>query len=185
MQKLTDDQRKMVEDNLALVKFILNRKFDGVRPENWDDMFQDGAVGLCRAAMLYEPEKGIRFSSFASLCILNEIGNRSRRRLWLCEKELSYDNLLSKKSESDSFEDRLGSAEDAESQIRYLALRETIEKSFSVSDRFIIQMILKAATQKEIANAMGISQPKVSRRIKHIRGLICAKHGIRFLGAAS
>lgn len=185
MQKLTTEQQRMVEDNLALVKFILNRKFESARPENWDDMFQDGAVGLCRAVMLYEPEKGIRFSTFASVCILNEIGNRSRKRRRLCARELSYDNLLSEKPDSDSFAAGFASVEDAESQIRYLALRETIEKSFSVSDRVIIQMILKAATQTEIANAMGISQPKVSRRIKHIRGLICAKHGLRFLGAAS
>jgi hypothetical protein len=59
---LTDEQRKLVEDNVALVPFVL-RKY-GTGGSDWDDAVGDGYCGLIRAAQRFDPTKA-RFSTYA------------------------------------------------------------------------------------------------------------------------
>lgn len=53
---LTDEQRSTVERNMGLVGYTL--KLMGVKPDEYDDRRQDGALGLMRAVQLYDPSKG-------------------------------------------------------------------------------------------------------------------------------
>jgi RNA polymerase sigma factor (sigma-70 family) len=63
----------MVEKNLALVPLVLN----DIRPSSgpgqryaglgdWDDAMQVGTIGLMKAAEKFDPEKGFKFSGFAT-----------------------------------------------------------------------------------------------------------------------
>lgn len=61
--ELTDEQRQRVADNLGLVGWVLRRR--GTPTDEWDDSFTDGVIGLCRAAQLFEPERGFAFSTYA------------------------------------------------------------------------------------------------------------------------
>jgi len=66
---LTDEQRRLVNDNIGLVavhlrRYVPNlgsRRFDRDR----DDLFQEGCLGLIRAAAIYRCESGIPFAAFA------------------------------------------------------------------------------------------------------------------------
>lgn len=59
MRKLTDDERKMVEDNHGLIYgFLRGRKLEP------DRFYDPAAIGLIKAVMAYDPEKGT-FSSYA------------------------------------------------------------------------------------------------------------------------
>src|SRR4051794_14535233 len=61
--RLTDEQRLLVEANIALVPWTLKRM--RIAPAEFDDKFQDGLLGLIRAAQKYEPAKGFTFSTYA------------------------------------------------------------------------------------------------------------------------
>lgn len=62
MPPLTEEHRRRVEQNTGLVGFVLR----GQEAEpDYDDRFQDGLFGLMRAAQKFEPERGLRFSTYA------------------------------------------------------------------------------------------------------------------------
>lgn len=62
MPPLTVEQRRTVEVNMGLVGFVLRRR---AGEDDYDDAFQDGVLGLMRATQMFDPARGIRFSTYA------------------------------------------------------------------------------------------------------------------------
>ena len=77
MQKLTEEQRQLVEDHLRLVPFVFHRFAPHLLNE---DNLQMGYVGLCEAAKDNDTTKGCNFSTFAVNRILWKIRNHDRKR---------------------------------------------------------------------------------------------------------
>lgn len=74
---LTPQERnKLVEDNLKLVHYYVRRICKD--SSYYDDCFQEGCIGLMRAAKLYDPKRNASFSTFASF----EIQCAIRDYLW-------------------------------------------------------------------------------------------------------
>ena len=48
---LNSEQRKLVEDNTKLVHFVLNKMHITMANKDYEDYFQVGCVGLCKAAV--------------------------------------------------------------------------------------------------------------------------------------
>lgn len=71
MKGKDNGQGALVTDNLGLVH-LCARRFLG-RGIDYDDLFQAGCVGLVKAAEHFEPERGLRFSTYAVPVILGEI----------------------------------------------------------------------------------------------------------------
>lgn len=75
--ELTPEQQKMVTENMALVNFVIKqlklRNYPFVRMMEHDEMFQYGSLGLCRAALYFDPKRGFKFSTYAFVSILNMI----------------------------------------------------------------------------------------------------------------
>ena len=70
---MTNEQRKIVEDNMGLVGKVIKDKVHGIGQPgvySYDDHFQIGCIGLCKAAMT---DKGGCFSTYAYRLIWNEI----------------------------------------------------------------------------------------------------------------
>ena len=80
--KLTEEQRKIVEANIGLVPYTVNKYCSAWNME-YDDKISVGSVGLCRAACFFNPDKEKKFSTYAAKCIVNEIWKyhaRSKRK---------------------------------------------------------------------------------------------------------
>jgi len=76
-EKLRSPQReKLITENLGLVRAAAHR-FRG-RGIDYDDLYQAGCVGLCKAADGFDPERGLRFSTYAVPAILGEIKRQFR-----------------------------------------------------------------------------------------------------------
>lgn len=71
MEKTKESTDALVNENLGLVHACANR-FRG-RGAEYDDLFQAGCVGLCKAAANYDAERGFAFSTYAVPVILGEI----------------------------------------------------------------------------------------------------------------
>lgn len=85
---LTDHERATVEANTGLVSVVLRRRH--TPNSEWDDSYQDGLLGLMRAAQLYDPTRGIRFSTYAYNWISDAVA-RGRRRLLGRSYRSAYD----------------------------------------------------------------------------------------------
>lgn len=70
---LTERQQRIVEANMGLVGRVIKDKVHGIGQEGaftYDDLFQIGCIGLCKAAAT---DKGGCFSTYAYRLIWNEI----------------------------------------------------------------------------------------------------------------
>ena len=71
MENSKEKKDLLVEENLGLVHACAN-KFRSKGAE-YDDLFQYGCVGLCKAAANFDPDRGFAFSTYAVPVILGEI----------------------------------------------------------------------------------------------------------------
>ena len=66
-----EERKKIIEGNMRLVHACANR-FKGKGIE-YDDLFQNGCVGLVKAADSFDKNRGVQFSTYAVPFILGEI----------------------------------------------------------------------------------------------------------------
>ena len=171
-----NSRRILVERNLRLVVYIA-KKFEntGVGIE---DLISIGTIGLIKAANTFRPDKNIKLATYASRCIENEILMYIRKSGNI-RSELSFDEPLSTDWDGNELllSDVLGTEEntalhdieqDEERKIIFDAVaglapreREIIELRFGLSGG-------REMTQKEVADALGISQSYISRLEKRI-----------------
>jgi hypothetical protein len=82
--QLTEGQQKLVEDNLGLVRLHLRRRVPNLarprRDREWDDLFQEGCLGLMQAAASHDANSGIPFASYALARIHGAIHQALRTR---------------------------------------------------------------------------------------------------------
>ena len=62
---LNDAQRKLVEENLPLVRFMVRKYYMGI-PMEFEDKLSVGNIALCKAAANFNPNRGCKFSTYAS-----------------------------------------------------------------------------------------------------------------------
>ena len=166
----------LIEHNLRLVVFI-SKRFEntGVGIE---ELVSIGTVGLIKAITTYNKEKCIKLATYASRCIENEILMFIRKNS-LHKRDVSIDEPLSVDWDGNELllSDVLGSDIDSisrkmeEAEERRI-LRDAVKKLNS-RERVIIEMRFglcdgKELTQKEVADALGISQSYISRLEKKI-----------------
>lgn len=82
-------REKAVSYNLPLVHAICKR-FYPLEILDYDDLFQEGCIGLLKALTGYDPERGTKFSTYAVPFILGEIKACLRRNGHLVKLSRSY-----------------------------------------------------------------------------------------------
>lgn len=83
---LTDEQKKLVADNLSFVYFVLNRHFAPYRNSSlWSEIESGARFGLCEAAARYQPHRG-KFTTFAYPTVWGNAKNGIRRAMFNYEK---------------------------------------------------------------------------------------------------
>lgn len=69
---------KLVKKYLPMIRHIVNNQ--NILNDDYEDYFQEGAVGLLKAIEQYRPDNyRIKFSTFAYLCILRRIYNKIKQ----------------------------------------------------------------------------------------------------------
>lgn len=167
---------KLIEHNLRLVAFIAKR-FENTGA-NIEELISIGTIGLMKAVSTYNKEKNIKLATYASRCIENEI-LMFLRKASSQKKEISIDEPLSVDWDGNELllSDVLGSDNDSipremeeneEKKILMLSIDE-----LNPREKLIIEMRYglngdNELTQKEVADALGISQSYISRLEKKI-----------------
>ena len=166
----------LVEHNLRLVAHIIKKYY--TQSAEQEDLISIGTIGLIKAVNTYSPDRCIKLATYASRCIGNEIlmylRKSSNRR-----QEASIDEPLNVDGDGNELllSDILGSDENQISQrLEQDAERAVLRRAvaaLSPRERQIMELRFGLAdgverTQKEAADALGISQSYISRLEKRI-----------------
>lgn len=90
---LAPEQQRVVEENMGLVGKVIKDKVHGLGQSggySYDDLFQIGCIGLCKAAAT---DKGGCFSTYAYRLIWNEICDELIRATRLKQREQVTDTI--------------------------------------------------------------------------------------------
>ena len=171
-----DAKDALIEHNLRLVVYIAKR-FENTGA-NIEELISIGTLGLMKAVSTFNSDKNIKLATYASRCIENEILMFIRKSAGQ-KREVSIDEPLSVDWDGNELllSDILGSDSDVVSK----EMEEDEERKIvraavtglSERERVIVEMRygLKTGnelTQKEVADALGISQSYISRLEKKI-----------------
>ena len=169
-------KQTLVEHNLRLVVYIA-RLFENTGI-NIEDLISIGTIGLMKAIGTYRLEKKIKLATYASRCIENEILMYIRKTANQ-KTEISLDEPINMDCDGNELllSDILGTDEDAisrplEEDVDKKVLRQALE-TLPPREQEIVFLRFglegrKELTQKEVAQAMGISQSYISRLEKRI-----------------
>ena len=174
----------LIVRNMRLVAHIV-KKYQNT-DEDMEEMISIGTIGLIKAVMTFQPEKGSRLSTYAARCIDNEL-LMHLRNLRKVSREISiYEPIgTDKEGNQINFMDIIESDEpdvveimDKNSKIRYL--RKILPDILTEREQEIIMLRYgltedKPVTQKQIANRLGISRSYVSRIEKKALGKLREK----------
>ena len=166
----------LVEHNLRLVVYIA-KKFENSGVDG-DDLVSVGTIGLIKAINSFRSDKNIKLATYASRCIENEI-LMYLRRMSRIRQEVSFDEPLNTDWEGNKLllSDVMGTDADAVySDIEGGVERELLKGALSrlpQREQKIMRMRFgldggDEMTQKDVADALGISQSYISRLEKRI-----------------
>lgn len=176
MQKYTegDLQAKhvLIERNLRLVAHVI-KKYQYL-DEDPEDLISIGTIGLIKAVVTFNPDKGNRLAAYASKCVENEILMYLRAKK-KTNKEISlYEPIGTDREGNEIKLYDIIETEDADVPEK-IHLKENIQKLYekvenelSNRERLVLKMRYglyngEEYTQREIARQLGISRSYVSR----------------------
>ena len=166
----------LIEHNLRLVVYIA-RKFDSAAV-NIEDLISIGTIGLIKAVNTFRPDKNIKLATYASRCIENEIlmylrKNASQKNEVSIDEPLNIDwdgneLLLSDVLGSDGDEVGRGIEQEDEKFLLLSFVCELPPREKQIMEMRFGMNGYEEYTQKEVADALGISQSYISRLEKRI-----------------
>ena len=171
-----DARDKMIVHNLRLVIYIA-KKFE-TSAVSIEDLTSIGSLGLIKAVNSFKPSKNIKFATYASRCVENEILMYLRKQSNK-NVDISIDEALSVDSDGNELNliDILCTDESEISKnIEQESEKEILWKSINCLTKREREIILmrfgldgtEEKTQKEVADYIGISQSYISRLEKRI-----------------
>ena len=169
-----------IEHNLRLVAHIIKKYYAAYKEQ--EDLISIGTIGLIKAVGTFNCEKGIRFATYASRCIENEILMYFRGR-----KKYAQDVYIQDPIDTDADGNALtlmdimaqegDSLEDVDRRLKSDRLHRYIHQFLDPRERQVICLRYglggKAPmAQREVAALLGISRSYVSRIEKKAVGIL-------------
>lgn len=158
---LTAEQQKIVEDNINLV-YSIAHKYHNQRL--FDDMIQEGCIGLIKAVERFDTNLGIKFSTFAYYYISGYINMFLRRDCVIkpVTRQAKVDMPdICELPENVAFEENYDNID--------TFICNDIFNAISDFQKFILVMLKEGFTQEDIAAATGKTQCKISQELQAVR----------------
>ena len=132
-------------------------------PSNYDDLFQEGLIGLFKAVRTYDG-RSAAFVTYASSCIKNNIISGVRRNANQTAKTVIIDEV------AQSSEDTSPSAESVHiDSVRAQMLYNKVFESLSDYEKTVFEMYLSDMSYESIAFVIGRDVKSVSNAVFRIR----------------
>lgn len=165
-----EEIKKLVEDNIGLVDFMLYKHFKpfiNLYPHLVDDLKQEGSIGLMKAAEKFDETKG-SFTTIATFNIKNAMLRFYQRYV---KRHYNNKNITIISADVNVTDDEkitlLDSiiSEHSEKDYRVDSIMTRTEYSEIKDINLILNMTAQGYSQEEIAKVIGTNQVQVSRRI--------------------
>lgn len=178
---LSPEEVRIVEENMNLVRYLIQKNYPGLKKENFEDYEQIGAIGLIKAVKTFDKGKS-NFSTYASRCILNEIRKENIKNRKF-STDLSFNQAISEVEREDglTIEDITKDKWSSDFPNR-LQLEEEIQEllsfilnAFSSQQKFIILLSIAGIQQVKIAKWIGLSQPQIAKVSAKCKKILKAK----------
>lgn len=180
---LSDEQKRFVEKNLGLVHYLVNHQFYiSQSDEKYDDMVSVGKIGLIKATKTYDSSKEIKFDTYATKCIVNEILMYFRK-----SNKYANDISLDEPIKSNQYGRKLTRVDFIEDPNVNFVEKYMIKEDFihlvsitlnclNIREKLLILYRMGNLTQREIAEKLNISEGYLSlllsKTILRVRYLI-------------
>lgn len=168
---MTQQQQNLVTDNHDLIYFVLRRLGYDI-----DEHYDTCAIGLCRAAIAFKPECGVKFSTFAVKCMKNEVYKEQKK-----QRKRVPDTQI------DSFTDYIRPGVN-------VTLQDTVESrdnllggkelqmlingtNLTPRERRALQLRIDGYKNREIASYFGVSNERASQLVRSARSKIQKRLG--------
>lgn len=170
------DDNRLVEDNIRLVYHLVKQlgRTDFVI-RNKEDITSEGMIGLIKAAQTFDENKKIKFATYASRCIMNQMLMYIRKCKYVGREvslnaPLSVDENGNELTYSDIIPDESNSLDN---YIETIDLSIGIKKFYNSLTNQKLKRIFKLRSHgfkhREIAAKVGFSQSYVSRILNKLK----------------
>lgn len=163
--KLTEEQKKMVENNHNLIYgYCMKKKL------NIDDWYGDLAISLCEAVQNYDSNKS-KFSTYAykyfdnKVLYINRENRFEKRKINLLKTEIDTENI------SEEYNDKV-SKKVLKDKYYTLDSEYNCNLIMEKFDNDIGRLAVNGLTQIEIAKKLNISFSKVQKTLNNLRKVI-------------
>lgn len=143
-------------DNEKLAYWVLAKFYPAFQTD--EDYQQAAKIGLWKACLGYKEDAQIKFSSYASRCIFNEICNYFRD-----SGQASRDGVLSISLDAKINDDdtTLANLIPGDKDVLFIDFNGFWE-SLTSREKKIVTMLIQGLTNREIGNNMGVSNQRIS-----------------------
>ena len=142
-----------------------------------EDLYQEGMIGLFKAVRDFEPNKGAVFSTFATLCVKNQVKSAvtaANRKKHIPLNQ--YISIYASSDDSDSNEDLfLDDGEKTNPEKKILAkenkseLLDNIIQRLSKLEIRVLNLYLEGLSYTEIGERIGKTEKSVNNALQRIR----------------
>lgn len=174
-----EEANKMIFDKYAPVINYYAKKYSVYvegKGIDYNDLYQEGMIGLNSAINDYKHQKDIKFSTFAFICIKRKIftavknANRKKHSILNDSYSLDYKNEDDKNSfdniihsSEESIEDILVSMENEE------FFRKRINEELSDFEKIVYELKINNFSYEEMSQALGKTHKSIESAISRIR----------------
>ena len=147
---------------------------------DFDDLLQEGMIGLYKAINIYDPEKNHNFSAFASLCIHRQLQNAVKNANRKKNAPLnSYVPIKYFDGSNTSDDDKVNKLvivdDDSDIEKNYIdkemnaIVISKVRNLLSELQFKVLKMFINGESYETMANSLGISKKKVDNLIQAIK----------------
>lgn len=134
-----------------------------------DDLRQEGLMGLLRAIASFDIHRGVKFSTFAEVCIVNQMKTflaKSRKNPVPCE---SLDDISADSISEEETPESIYINKEFFSELWY-----AVDNILSEKERKIFSLCIQGMSYRETAGKLGISEKAVDNAMQRARNKIRA-----------
>ena len=158
-------KEQVILNNVGMVGIVL--KSLNLNPLD-EDLFQVGMIGLVKTINTFDPDKGVKFSAYATTIIKNEILISLRKKRIIPVFSLDEEYQLNN-GDSVPYADMIPSEEKFEELSDSEIDLEIFLDGLRDKERKAVTLYFRGATQRNISQEIGIPQSTISRIFKGIR----------------
>ena len=182
---LNDSQRRLSEQNLNIVSQVIYRHIivnETLVGFEYDDLYQEGCIWLCKAAASFQPEKGVPFTVYAETVVANGLRTYCRlmggKQKWSCCIPLYSDSDILR-STSEQIPDTTYQEDKMLADMDVMQLLHRLKRQYTGTARLGIEAIelkVKGYSGKEIAAMYGVKPNLVGAWISRAKQKLLQNH---------